>query len=114
MTNAAGQTYIGRTSGFSDPYSIIMRRASGHAYFSALNTNSFGSDLAMKLGYAHEFYSGNPSVEFRMDIFNNRIGRNIALSNPFISNTQLGNLIYNATANGHLRMIYNNRLILLF
>lgn len=30
MTNAAGQTYVGRTSGFGDPYSIMMRRASGH------------------------------------------------------------------------------------
>ncbi len=82
-----------------------------HAYFNALNTKSFGSDLAMKLGYAHEFYPNNPNVEFRMDIFNNREGRSIALTYPCSSNTQLADLIYNATANGELRMIYNKGLI---
>lgn len=30
MRNTAGQVYVGRTSGYGDPYSIMRNRASGH------------------------------------------------------------------------------------
>jgi hypothetical protein len=30
MRNPAGQTYVGRTSGYGDPFTIMNKRASGH------------------------------------------------------------------------------------
>lgn len=49
-----------------------------HAYWSARNTCSFGSEVAQTLGDNHEgdVTSTNPDVQ--MDLWNNQLGRNVA------------------------------------
>jgi RHS repeat-associated protein len=76
-----------------------------HAIFNALNTVSFGDNLTMQLGYAHEFFPNNPSLEFRMDIYNNAIGRYYGNIYSYVSVSELGKVIYNATIRGELRII---------
>ena len=48
-----------------------------HAYFSLLNTMTFGKSLAKSLGDAHETKPGDPQIEKDMDLFNNNVGREL-------------------------------------
>ena len=58
LRNPAGQIYVGRTSGYGDPYSIMMRRASGH-HMRAFN---FGQPV---LDRAVQGYQGYPAIRGR-------------------------------------------------
>jgi hypothetical protein len=58
MRNAAGQTYVGRTSGYGDPYSIMMNRASGHH----MKAFGYGSPV---LDRAVQGYQGYPAIRGR-------------------------------------------------
>jgi hypothetical protein len=58
MKNAAGQTYVGRTSGYGDPYSIMMNRASGH------HMKAFGYGNPV-LDRAVQGYQGYPAIRGR-------------------------------------------------
>jgi hypothetical protein len=58
MRNAAGQTYVGRTSGYGDPYSIMRNRASGH------HMKAFGYGNPV-LDRAVQGYKGYPSIRGR-------------------------------------------------
>lgn len=56
-----------------------------HAYFNALNTQSFGRELANDLGKAHEQLDDPTKVkqnEKKMDLHNNAIGQDIGAANP--------------------------------
>ncbi len=46
-----------------------------HAYFSLLNVIDIGTDLAERLGTAHENWDDNPVSERFMDLYNNQKGR---------------------------------------
>ena len=82
-----------------------------HAFFNALNTKSFGTDLTTQLGYAHEFWEGNPDLAFKMDIFNNRIGREIGYMYSYMSGDKLSEIVYNAVRYGQTKMIENGKLV---
>ncbi len=58
MRNAAGKTYVGRTSGYGDPYSIMMNRASGH------HMKAFGYGNPV-LDRAVQGYQGYPAIRGR-------------------------------------------------
>jgi len=58
MRNAAGQTYVGRTSGYGDPNRIMMNRASGH-HMKALG---YGNPV---LDRAVQGYQGYPAIRGR-------------------------------------------------
>jgi hypothetical protein len=58
MRNSAGQIYIGRTSGYGDPYSIMAARAAGH-HMKALG---YGVPI---LDRAVQGYQGYPAIRGR-------------------------------------------------
>ncbi|OYQ34518.1 hypothetical protein CHU95_10880 [Niveispirillum lacus] len=76
-----------------------------HAYWNALMTKRFGSDFAEKFATAHEAVPGNPPGRMSMDLFNNAVGRQIAVNNPFASDEQLADLIKAAVHNGDMVVI---------
>ncbi|MDI9318910.1 MAG: RHS repeat-associated core domain-containing protein [Phycisphaerales bacterium] len=56
-----------------------------HAYFNALNTQSFGFVLANKLGKAHEALDDEDKIkqnQMNMDLHNNFVGQQIGIENP--------------------------------
>jgi RHS repeat-associated protein len=56
-----------------------------HAYFNALNTQSFGKDLAKKLGKAHEALDDPNAIkqnQKKMDLHNNAVGQDVGEANP--------------------------------
>ena len=58
MRNAAGQVYVGRTSGYGDPYRIMIRRSSGHH----MRVLGFGNPV---LDRAIQGYQGYPAIRGR-------------------------------------------------
>jgi RHS repeat-associated protein len=58
LRNAAGQVYVGRTSGYGDPYRIMMKRVSGH-HMKALG---YGNPI---LDRAVQGYQGYPAIRGR-------------------------------------------------
>ncbi len=66
-----------------------------HAYWNALMTKDFGGDFAIAFSTAHETqFSLQPNLgEAFMDLHNNSIGVEIAVSSPKASNEQLQTLV---------------------
>lgn len=58
MTNAAGQTYVGRTSGYGNPYNIMMSRAAGHH----MKVFGYGTPVLDK---STQGYLGYPAIRGR-------------------------------------------------
>ncbi len=79
-----------------------------HAYWNALMTQRFGDDFATRFATAHEMVPGNPQLRETMDLFNNEVGRNIALANPEASSEELAQLIQEAGQRGELLVIDQN------
>ena len=87
MRNLSGQTYVGRTSGFGNPYSIMMRRASSHH----MKAFGFGNPI---LDRAVQGVQGYPAIrgreqqmiDFYGGVGNFKIGnriRGVSKYNPF-------------------------------
>ncbi len=74
-----------------------------HALWSALMTQHGGIAKAHDFGNAHEEDPGQPAIEKEMDLQNNRVGREIALSNPNSTPAQLEDLIKQAVRDGSLK-----------
>jgi hypothetical protein len=49
-----------------------------HAYWSALNQRSFGSEEAKTIGDNHEVDETSPDLDVQMDVWNNALGRKVA------------------------------------
>lgn len=97
--NKMGEIYCGDETG--DYYN---GNAFKHAYFSALNTWSFGADMARTMGQIHEV--GSNSLHAEMDLFNNELGVQIALQLPSSAGDEaLKNAILTAIINGNGRRI---------
>ncbi|PRB42081.1 hypothetical protein CQ020_12960 [Arthrobacter sp. MYb23] len=71
-----------------------------HAYWNALMVKEFGADWAEDYATAHEQLPGNPAPREAMDLYNNEVGRNVAIANPDASAEELANLIEEAVNNG--------------
>ncbi|MDR6989822.1 hypothetical protein J2Y66_004339 [Paenarthrobacter nitroguajacolicus] len=71
-----------------------------HAYWNALMVKEFGADWAEDYATAHEQLPGNPAPREAMDLYNNEVGRNVAISNPDASAEELADLIEEAVNHG--------------
>ena len=75
-----------------------------HAYWNALMTREFGVDFARSFTTAHETgYAPYPNrEEVFMDLHNNSVGRDIAISSLDSSDEELQQLVMDALLNGDL------------
>lgn len=84
-----------------------------HAYWNGSMVGEIGVDYAKKWGDAHEYYSSG--VEKTMDLYNNRIGREIADGlygkQHFMWSPKLRKAIMDKIDRGYLRIIKNNKII---
>ncbi|PQE01007.1 hypothetical protein CYL16_09835 [Mycobacterium sp. EPG1] len=71
-----------------------------HTYGSALLTRSFGPDWASRFTSAHEGNPDNNRASRAMDLYNNEIGRSIALAHPDASPEAIADLAADAVLNG--------------
>ena len=71
-----------------------------HAYWNALMTQRFGEQWTRDFTTAHERLPNNPATAEAMDLYNNQIGRQIAVNNPDASPEQLADLVEQAVNNG--------------
>lgn len=95
--------FYGQNDGHNDAFR--------HAYWNALMTRRFGEGFATEYATAHEAGQNNPGPREAMDLYNNELGRRIAVENPEASDAELQQLIKDAVergeavvidANGHL------------
>ncbi len=91
------------------------RDAFRHAYWSAMMTSRFGADFADRFTTAHEgtidLVTGLPNNSGdreAMDLYNNEVGRRIALENPDASWDRLADLTMQALSDGRLIVIDAN------
>lgn len=76
-----------------------------HAYASALLTRRFGADWTATFTAAHEGRAGNRPTSMAMDLFNNEVGRGIALAHPDASASELADLVQRAVLGGDLVVV---------
>ena len=85
-TNTAEQRYSGTTN---DGHGDAFR----HAYWNALMTKEFGEDWTKAYTTAHEGLGGNPANREAMDLYNNEVGRRVAMQHPKASAEELADLV---------------------
>jgi hypothetical protein len=76
-----------------------------HAYWNARLTSEFGAEWTAQFTTAHEGSSIGNSTGEAMDLYNNQVGRQIALSNPKASPAELADLVKKALDNGDLLVL---------
>ena len=79
-----------------------QRDAFRHAYWNALMTKEFGAEWTQQFATAHEGLPGNPADREAMDLYNNEVGRQIALANPNASDEELATLVQQAVTDGKM------------
>ncbi|MFP2929114.1 DUF6973 domain-containing protein [Pyxidicoccus sp. 3LG] len=78
------------------------RDAFRHAYWNALMTREFGEEWTKQFATAHEGLPGNYADREAMDLYNNQVGREIALANPNASPEELATLVQQAVTDGRM------------
>jgi WXG100 family type VII secretion target len=81
------------------------RDAFRHAYWNALLTKEFGTEWTTQFTTAHEAVPGNAAVREAMDLYNNEVGRQIAINNPNATNEELATLIRQAIDSGEMVVV---------
>ena len=81
------------------------RDAFRHAYWNALQTRQFGAEWTEQFATAHEGRPDNPMDREAMDLYNNEVGRNIAIAHPDATEAELADLVMQAMENGELIVI---------
>jgi hypothetical protein len=76
-----------------------------HAYWNARMTSEFGAEWTRQFATAHEGNNLGSSTREAMDLYNNEIGRQIAISNPNASPKELADLVKKALDNGELVVV---------
>lgn len=82
-----------------------QRDAFRHAYWNARLTAEFGAEWTEQFATAHEAAPGNPADREAMDLYNNEVGRRIALTHPGATPEQLADLVQQAVTEGRLIVI---------
>lgn len=93
-----------------------------HAFFNAINTKSVGAAVAKLFGDAHECDTSAGEIkEKEMDLFNNSIGRAVALESPNAStetlaalilvDMEVGNLRYLSPLGNYNMLVFNSQLV---
>ena len=76
-----------------------------HAFWNARLTSEFGSEWTAQFATAHEARPGNPGMREAMDLYNNEVGRRIAIDNSRATTAQLADLVQQAVRNGDLVVV---------
>jgi hypothetical protein len=76
-----------------------------HAYWNARLTSEFGAEWMTQFATAHEGNNPGNSTREAMDLYNNQIGRQIAINNPNASPAELADLVKKALDNGDLVVV---------
>lgn len=76
-----------------------------HAYANALMTQKFGEEWTGKFTTAHEGRDSNYASSEAMDLYNNEIGRQIAVEHPNASPEELADLVQQAVNDGQTVVI---------
>ena len=76
-----------------------------HAYWNARLTSEFGAEWTTQFATAHEGNNPGNSTREAMDLYNNQIGRQIAINNPDASPAELADLVKKALDNGDLVVV---------
>jgi surface antigen len=84
------------------------RDAFRHAYWNSMLTRKFGEKWTSQFTTAHEALPGNPATREAMDLYNNEVGRQIAINNPNASDAKISDLVRQAIDNGKLLVIDRN------
>jgi hypothetical protein len=71
-----------------------------HAYWNARMVQEYGADWAARFGTAHESLPGNSADREAMDLYNNEVGRQVAMANPDASPEELADLVEQAVRDG--------------
>jgi len=80
-----------------------------HTYVSALLVREFGSTIADMMGIVNEILGvRNTMPDHNQDLWNNRVGRNLAENNPNLTDSQLAALVADAINNGDCITDKNN------
>ncbi|MCV7288092.1 hypothetical protein H7J87_22480 [Mycolicibacterium wolinskyi] len=79
-----------------------------HAYWNALMTQRFGEQWTRDFAEAHERLPGNPATAEAMDLYNNEVGRNIAMANPDATPAELADLVEQAVNRGDTVVVAPN------
>jgi hypothetical protein len=79
-----------------------------HAYWNARMTQEFGEEWAAAYATAHERVPGNDAEREAMDLYNNEVGRRIAVENPDATPSELQQLIRDAVDDGQLTVVDPN------
>lgn len=86
---------------FNDDHGDAFR----HAYVNALTVRNTGEEWAEDFWTAHEAVPGNLPAREAMDLYNNEVGRRIAVENPDASPDELADLVEQAVADGEMVVI---------
>ena len=78
------------------------RDAFRHAYWNALMTRDYGRGWTSTFATAHEGVPGNWANREAMDLYNNAVGRSIAVDHPDASRERLADLVGAAVRDGRL------------
>jgi hypothetical protein len=76
-----------------------------HAYWNARLTQEFGEDWTRRFATAHESVPGNQAAREAMDLYNNEVGRSIAVANPDASPEELADKVQQAVRQGRTVVI---------
>ena len=79
-----------------------------HAYWNALMTQRFGEEWVSDFATAHERGPTSHPVPVAMDLYNNEVGRQIALEHPDASPEQLADIVQQAVTDGDMVVIDEN------
>lgn len=79
-----------------------------HAYWNATMTAEFGENWTKQFATAHEGVPGNYAAREAMDLYNNEVGRRIAVENPSASRAELADKVLEALNNGELVVVDRN------
>jgi hypothetical protein len=71
-----------------------------HAYWNALLTREYGEQFAAEFTVAHERKPDDNALREAMDLYNNEIGRRIAVQHPGADPTELARLVADAVRDG--------------
>jgi len=71
-----------------------------HAYWNALLTREYGEQFAAEFTVAHERKPGDNALREAMDLYNNEVGRRIAVQHPDADPAELARLVADAVRNG--------------
>jgi hypothetical protein len=81
------------------------RDAFRHALWNARMTAEYGAEWTTQFATAHEGLPDNPATREAMDLYNNEVGRQIAMDNPDASPEELADLVQQAAEDGRLLVI---------